>query len=317
MLKVITAGLGYSGSTATNHLLKELRSVREVGDELRFIADPDGAYSVFNTLKNHRTPFTMDLAAKRYIRLLSNLSDRYSSPYPGRNLHNQFGPDFKRISEDYLNSIIAYQYFGHWTGIDHFSRRFLRNRSGLHLIERYLFPNTIIYGLVEAEKFAISTGQFVDDLCSQFHENIVILDEGYSSILGNNLFQLVNGAKLLVSVRDPRDIFVDSKIKESGFIPSNARDFVDWFKSFSSVFSIDNEAVKVVRFEDLVLDYENTKNDIFQWLGVSSKDHIEPRSLFRPENSEKNVGLWKNWHQPNDISYIKEHLGRFCFGEKS
>jgi hypothetical protein len=316
MLKVITAGLGFSGSTATNHLLKELRSVREVGDELRFLADPDGAYSVFNTLNNHRTPLTMDLAAKRYIRLFGLLSNRYTSPYPGRNLHNQFGAAFGEITEEYLRKILMYQYVGHWTGIDRFSRRFLRNRSGFSLIEKYFFPRTFIHGLVEAEEFSTLTSEFIDELCSQYAENILILDEGYASVLGDDLFQLIRGAKMLVSIRDPRDIFIDAKIKKAGFIPSNSVDFVDWFKTFAPVFSNQNESVKVVRFENLVLDYEKTKSDIFNWLGVSERDHVQACALFNPENSKKNVGLWKNWHQMEDVIYIEKNLRQFCFSEE-
>lgn len=95
-------------------------------------------------------------------------------------------------------------------------------------------------------------------------------------------------------------------------------DFVNWFNKdcIKKYLDIKSPFVKIFRFEDLVLDYDNTIPKVIEFLGLKKENHVAPKTQFRPEYSKKNIGLYKNHYDQDSIKYIDEHLKEFCYYEQ-
>lgn len=121
--------------------------------------------------------------------------------------------------------------------------------------------------------------------------------------------------------RDPRDQFV-----------LNSRDYSTRFydkygllKSGDNFikFLLEKERIRecltphpnrlMIRFEDLVNDYENSIAKVCDFLGIDKSHHINKGKYFMPEVSRKNIGIYKNYHDQRVMDKIKEELGEYCY----
>jgi hypothetical protein len=127
--------------------------------------------------------------------------------------------------------------------------------------------------------------------------------------------------------RDVRDIFVTGATHSDGF-----NDMVPIFSRISGTFDIEifikrqkilrsktnyahNNRVLRVQFEDLVVDYDNTVGTIISFLDINPDTHVRKFKQFSPEQSAKNVGLWKSApeHLQEKINIIEKELPELCF----
>ena len=53
------------------------------------------------------------------------------------------------------------------------------------------------------------------------------------------------------------------------------------------------EKYKIIKFEDLITDYENTVSDLYNFFGIDEINHTRKKTFLKPKVSIKNVGLWK------------------------
>ena len=69
-----------------------------------------------------------------------------------------------------------------------------------------------------------------------------------------------------------------------------------------------------IRFEDLVLDYDNSVGKIAAFLGFETADHINKRMFLKPEKSAKNIGIWKQHYEKykDALDAIAEGLPEYC-----
>ena len=126
-----------------------------------------------------------------------------------------------------------------------------------------------------------------------------------------------NDVKVIVVDRDPRDIYLLEKVRwQWGVIPvATPEEFVTWFKITRKNKDKD-DASKVFRlkFEDLVYNYEETKDKLISFVGVPKERHTRPRSIFNPDISIKNTNMkMKISGYEMDIKYIEEHLSEYLF----
>ena len=90
--------------------------------------------------------------------------------------------------------------------------------------------------------------------------------------------------------------------------------YIEWVKMAYGNFDIHSTDYEILRFEDMVLDYDNTVCRIEKFLGLSPEQHVRPKSCFNPAVSEKSVGEWKREPQfADDFKKIKEALPHLCY----
>ncbi len=125
----------------------------------------------------------------------------------------------------------------------------------------------------------------------------------------------IGNYKQVAVYRDPRDVYVTGFLLNENWIPNNQKDFVLWYRSKNIDKYIANESDNsiTVRFEDLVLDYDNTVPKIIEFLGLKKENHIAPKTQFRPEYSKRNIGLFKNFEDQDAIKYIEANLSEYCY----
>ena len=70
----------------------------------------------------------------------------------------------------------------------------------------------------------------------------------------------------------------------------------------------------LVRFEDLIYNYDAMTKKIDQWLGFSDSEHIHIKERFDPKISINNTKLWEKIPDvEQDVRYIEEHLSRYLY----
>lgn len=118
--------------------------------------------------------------------------------------------------------------------------------------------------------------------------------------------------KLIVVCRDPRDQIAE-QIKHNypssklingiGYLYGwKLKDAINFQIELSkariralnkTISKIDKNNLMIIPFEKIVLDYKSTKKYIQDFLGLRDEDHIYPKKFFKPEWSQKNIGIHK------------------------
>ena len=182
-----------------------------------------------------------------------------------------------------------------------------------HLKENY------IYHLKKMSKkeYVQIASQYVRAFLSTIHSKpYLVLDQFVSD--GNpdiNYHTKYCGPfKQLCVYRDPRDVFVTGMIKNEYWIPKNPDDFIVWYKSnVSRYLTYSHPNLLLLRFEDIVLEYDRVSELIMNFVGLNKSNHIHPRGWFDPNISSKNIGLWKSFEDQQAILSIESALGEYCY----
>ena len=72
-----------------------------------------------------------------------------------------------------------------------------------------------------------------------------------------------------------------------------------------------HDRILKIRFEDLVLNYEETKKEIEEFLCLTEENHISKFKYFNPLQSNKNVMIWKKIFKSITIEKIKNEINYF------
>ena len=75
----------------------------------------------------------------------------------------------------------------------------------------------------------------------------------------------------------------------------------------------DDNRVLRLQYENVVLSYNKNVAHILDFLGESVTVHSNKKQYFDPENSKKNIGLWKLIPDQHIIRQIEEKLPEYCF----
>lgn len=128
----------------------------------------------------------------------------------------------------------------------------------------------------------------------------------------------VGDYKQITVYRDPRDVYVTGRLINARWIPKDKEEFVKGYDGdlIKKYIETKSKYSLVVRFEDLVLDYDNTVPKILDFLGLKKENHVAPKTQFRPEYSIRNIGMYKNYEDKETIDYIEENLKEFCYYPK-
>ena len=171
----------------------------------------------------------------------------------------------------------------------------------------------------------MSKGEYIS-LCRKLLINIfnrinigcdyVVADQLFSDTelnISRNLSYVPN-LKTIIVIRDPRDIYAWAVLKNIEWIPHDSiKNFIRWYNwQYSNIKKIkNNDNCLIVRYENLILNYDNTVIAIEQYLGFKPIHHIRKFAYFDPEFSRKFVGIYKKI--PSDtISFIQSALKEYC-----
>ncbi len=317
---ILVGGFWFSGSSAVTDFISEFRNVFVPDPEISFITFPDGIIDLGHKLTSDWSPSRADYAIKRFYRMARYLS-RDSIKYirPGGKLHKNLTGRFMEFTREYLESLYLSSFRGRWgtclsdlTPLKYTSyrlRRKARVNPGfkIHLTEP-----------LKEEEFINITRKYLDKIFLDSLENsserkaedidIIGADFGSLWIPADPLLKYFENPLVVIVERDPRDIFVkisgkrDSKISASQYCCMH-RALRRGIEELGG-----RENVEIIKFEELVEDYDRVSESLMRTLGLSVSDHTEKGRYFNPGESRKNIGTWKNYKNIKDIELIEKEL---------
>ncbi|MFT4805610.1 MAG: hypothetical protein ACI9YE_002832 [Psychroserpens sp.] len=311
------SGYALTGKSAVSNLLQEFEgfSVPDVEFEFGLLRMKDGLFDLEYSLVSDWSPLRSDAAIRRFIRLVTILGAgyrRYSLKWAtspsGYNYHKMIHPDFLAISLEYVKSIIDEESFCYWPfylhdihSFDCFAQR----------LKYFFFKDS-----VNKDKKYISFG---DNFLEKTHHYLhCLFSSGDYAQVMNNTFEPYRASevskyfgcgKSIVVDRDPRAIFAASKeSRYSDF--TEVSSFIKYFKETRkrAEFSISQDNVLLINFEDLINSYEQSLEKIYNFLGVDEKLHVNKGIFFNPKKSAENLDKWKIVLNSNEILAIENNL---------
>lgn len=120
--------------------------------------------------------------------------------------------------------------------------------------------------------------------------------------------------KQICVYRDPRDKFMDVCMRDTYWVPRSLDAYcLQERHKLENMFAEHDPNRLFVRFEDLVLKYDDTVKQIMLFLGLKPEQHHAPKSVFDPIISVANIGQYKYYHRPEIISGIEERMSEYCY----
>lgn len=339
MKKTIITSTGFfnTGSSAITHLLSEIDGVENVTGvyEIRLLYDPDCIsdleYNLIDNPHRQNSGYAL-LRFKDYIDFNSNklFNHHYERICKG---------NFRKISYDYIEEITDFRY----QGVSHLDvlrkgrafyffyrcyrklARFLLTRLNFPYVkETIMTPQMLFAPTYKRDVFYTATKKFVNKIIGFLNENnhdYIMIDqfvpasniERYTNYIPNNY-----NIKVFVVDRDPRDLYVIcKKMKLGKTIPcDNPYDFCRWFNwtRGQSVANDDPDCVMRVMFEDLIYEYEKTREKILEFCQLEDRTGRKKGTIFKPELSINNTQTWYRYPDTfEDVKIIENLLGDFCY----
>lgn len=322
MLTVSVGGYCSSGGSALKDALKGLEEVSVFPVEFRLIKERYGLLDLQNAIISSSTPENIDLAIKDFIWLCSHFA-QYHSRWRKSGLSYDFHTDgaFSKAVDDFVSNIVSYQYPMYWYFFE-FRKIWINQIYNRVLIKLGMMPadSKAFMSTVDSDRFNLHAKQLIQeciyerevDQVSILHNAIPI--NRYDQVVKSSRF--FSDLKIIIVDRDPRDIFLDmyeGRYIKGGKDPvERARSFVDFYKHAR----IDKENisklpfVKIIRFEDLCLNYTETFQKITRFIGIKGEVNKECIPYFKPLESSSNIGLWKSCSpvEKKSIVYIEQEL---------
>lgn len=315
--------------TALRDFLWEFEGNYIFNDEFDLFRHADGVLALEGVLTNEN-PFWADAAIKRFRMFVDYLYRKRA----GRNWKSTISPEIKEITEEFLEQIVYCEkqtsstYFNphimytlntmlhqliHSRRIFYPIRKFntlLKDISFISSKTSVLFTNTF-----ETEQYIAIAKNYLEKLMCLFSDCDVVTLMHPLIISGdiNHQLRYFDDYKMLVSHRDPRDVYVDVAKKKIEYIPwEDITLFVNWYKKFHVNNPIEHEHVMNINFEDLVLKYDETTENLKNFIGFETCNQRK-FSRLNPDISSKNVGLYRDFADQKRISYLERELEVFCY----
>lgn len=321
------SGFGETGSSAASDYLSEFTNVRVLDNiEFTWVNGIDGLVDLERCLfQPHARTGDSSVALRRYVERAKKNRGYYCGN--GRIDEKVYESSVK----NFIDSITQIS----WPSL------VIKNESFFELLRdrvcrRITVPIEKKYGTyitgypyrmrgfsVMPENFYDAARQHVKELLTSFAGDDIddgrdlVLDQPFS---GNNpfpAFKFFDDPRAIVVDRDPRDLYVWSKIILKGrhFMPTqNVSDYITYYRKLrdNQPYKQPDERVLVIRFEDMVYEYEKTTKKIRDFLGY--EENPNPKTVFIPENSIANTQVYKRYPQyQEDIKMIEDNLREYLF----
>lgn len=324
MKKIACIGHHCTGAGVIDDLLRECDNVAQGRYEIEFrlLQDADGISDLeYNLVENPHRLYS-GFALSRFLIYIKHL---------GRGYRCLFGPDYYKMAEKYVDSLAKFKYRGigllnftlePWYGQVYYWMSRARNKicrkMGWRRNLNYLPWAYSYHAMCTEEEFLKATHEYINRLCEAMnpqHKEFVVLDQCLSPMNPSRYVRYVDNMKIIIVDRDPRDIFIHQKRMHEYVLP--IADIHQYCQAYR-----DNRIMKgelppdtlCLRFEDMVLHYDEMVKKVFDFLGIEKSHHITPKSHFNPSVSVRGIGSWRFYPEyANDIKVIETELSDMLY----
>lgn len=325
-------GYGYTGSGALFSLLNEFDNIRCLPGrrddfELDISYCPDGLEDLeYHLCNNPAKGYGSDSAIYRFELLINDYERSYN-----RFTNNRF----RIISKAYLDDLIqirwpAYRVFEYERQKSSVSRKIRLLKSVIKVqlkkkkIDKAVFSVKERYLSIEPEDFVLKTKRYVSDLIGDVSNEVpILLNQPFSVTNPLNGMRFFRNPYCIIVDRDPRDLYIMAKYvygTASMFIPTDSvENFVLYYKKIrKSQKKLNSSRILKIRFEDLVFKYDDTVQNIIEFLDGKIGYQTKKKKKFRPEISAQNTCLFRNFSKDSiSLKYIEKELEEFLYPFKS
>ena len=332
---VDVSGFFTSGSSAMVDLLKEFRGFYESNAEIRFIKDPYGIVQMENALVNQWEFINSSAAISDFLELCQKGCRNGKGLFApaGFNLKKTISKDFMKITEEYVNELSDYTYkfdFYHYK----FKKPYIkyvtdRYRWAIEYLSKGRFKTAnrnianCYFAHPSQERFNEATKRYFNRLFENKIQNndspYIILDQAISPNNTQVIHRYFSKAKMIIIDRDPRDMYVDDvlwgeNLDKNYQTREAAEKYILRAKALRDNIVLDDD-ILYVRFEDLIINYDETRLKILHFLGLNEEDHINKKQCLKPEVSIKNIGIWRKFYKDchEAIDAIHDALPDLCY----
>ena len=326
------SGYGASGKGVVVDLLREFRGyhVPPVGPqgfapfEFLLLRIQGGILDLEDALSNGWSPIRSDAAIRRFKHLIKRLGTKTRLYDPrtwlsgtGWNYDQIFDHRFTELSNDYIGRLVNATWVADWPfsmadmgGFELFLRK-VKRRLG------FKSANDFKVYLSFPDDFVSHTRDYLEALLSStVSEDIetIVLQNAFEPFQPSRSLRFFESAKSIVVERDPRDVYADQPWYRPMRV--SVSDFIYRYRvqrEASNKFFAPDENVLLLRFEDLVTEYDRTVARIQEHLGEEPSSHVHPGRYLDVEASKKNIGLWKHFHSPEEIELVRRELKDYCY----
>lgn len=327
------SGYGATGSSAVIDLLKEYNNIQLIDDiEFKYSYMVDGLQDLeYHLVKQFSRISSGDYAIKRFIESTNSIK----TPFVHKILDKKI---FLKIRDEYINSLIQCSWWG-MESRDYEDGNIIKNIYLLGMKKKILpfiyenrtrknwkhSPCRKLYCSVQPEHFYEKSKKFINDILLAKGFDLskdIFINQAFEGNDPINSFPFFNNPKVIVIDRDPRDVYLLTKIYgsmgESRWCPrDNVDDFIIYYKAAHKKKHEDTEDILRINFEDIIYDYDKTVSTIEKFCKLNSNEHINIKKYFNPEVSINNTQLFlRNEKFANDIKKIEELLPEYLYDFK-
>lgn len=340
---MVISSCGYSGtgSSAIIHLLSEYSNCYRCNEgnyEHNLLYMPDGIFDLEDRLVYNNSIHMFDGAIHRFRSAMLRLNDNDFLWFGG--YKKRYGSQFMKIVDEFIEHLTQFTIPGYWDDdiINKINIGKVFQDSARNILHKkirgdfghdniHLGDELIRFSFLSREEYCNIAKEFI---CNYFKMvsgaaggKIALYDQLF---LPQNLYRLKNyfgqeELKVIISERDPRDMFVLSKyvwpkILNSPYTyPTNPEEFCRYYKLVRNTErNFDTSMVLRIYFEDLVYKYEETVSLIENFLGTEIGKHSSKYSVFKPEVSIKNTQNFRideSWKA--EIDLICDRLSGYLY----
>lgn len=330
---IVSTGYMGSGSSAITDLVSEFKDCQNEFKSYEYVLmhSPNGVFDLEDKLLLGNNAIRSDEAIRTFRNHAKKLYDK-KFWWVG-NYKNIIGEDFMKLTDEYINSLINFNYEGYWytheeVNTKMFFKLLLRKPIKLLTLNKVKFNKVLKYDdgmkicLPTREEFYQKSHKYIYeliDVISKGKKN-VILDQ---FLLPFNLYRVDNyfddKLKVIVVERDPRDVFILNKYiwPQKQYcvpMPKEVNAFCDYYKRMrESEIKTDSKKVLRVRFENLIYNYDKELERIKKFLNFKDSDHLYKKTRLNPDISIKNTQLFNDKKYKNEIGIIEKKLKKYLY----
>ncbi|MFM7012208.1 MAG: sulfotransferase [Betaproteobacteria bacterium] len=312
---LFVAGLGSTGSSAVCDLITGYRSVFCPSQEWRIWVDPDGLVDLARRLSYETSMFGQTTAIERFDTLVRRLTKPGFGPYSKLRLPEYVRDIYRQIVRDLHVKFDMDSYRGLWYG----------NSNHLFALANFKFRRIAwkskpitkrmwLATMMEQDDSLRLIGSIVDNALEgylqQQNADLFAVNENFSILYADSILTMHPNAKIVVTLRDPLDVYADSLRVGWLAMPYEIDRFVRWqntmYQQVSRAKSRWPNRIHVVEFERLCTNYEKEIAALKVFI-PGKLDHLE-QQRFVPERSRKNIGQWKT-----RAPWLEKHRDRFTY----
>ena len=294
------AGLGSTGSSAVCDIFSSYENIIAPSEEWRIWVDPDGLIDLSQKISLESSLFWQTTAFERFRVLVNRLIKPGFGPYSRLSLPSYIIDSYKQIFEKIKLTLEIEKYPGIWYGNSNdffaksnfiFKKIFWKNPL---INNKMIFSNTL-----EQKEVSSLIGEIVEIVLEKslksLNADLFAINENYSILFSDSIFEMHPNSKIIVVVRNPFDVYADSKRVGWLAMPYDIKQFIKWQNIL--VEQVESARLKwpdkilITKFENLCTNYDLEFDRINKFI-PGFMNEIKIKKFF-PERSKKNINQWK------------------------